>query len=129
MVEVEVEESLGLEETRKKEEEEGVVRIRGLGGARRRVGIGQRNCAVVISCLRTEGNSSRCIEKGRSGIAHLLYLRLRVTSLLGKRRLYGYKSEGVTPHVKEVRDGGFCSTSPILFLSSDRVTPLAWRRS
>src|SRR5271163_2025045 len=44
MIEVEVEESLGLEETRKK----GVVRIRGLCGVRRRVGVGQRNRAVVI---------------------------------------------------------------------------------
>jgi hypothetical protein len=90
MVEVEVEESLGLEETRKKEEEEGVVRIRGLGGAR---GVGQWNRAVVISRLRTEGKSSRCIERERPGIAHLLYLRLRVTSLSGKRKLYGYKSD------------------------------------
>jgi hypothetical protein len=77
MVEVEVEESLGLEETRK--EEEG-VRIRGLGGARR-VGVGRWNRAVVISRLRTEGKSSRCIERERLSIAHWLYLHLRVTSL------------------------------------------------
>jgi hypothetical protein len=96
MVEVEVEDSLGLEETRKKEEEEeeeGVVRIRGLGSARRRVEAGQRNRAVVISRLRTKGKSGRCIEKERPGVAHLLYLRLRVTSLSGKRKLYGYKSD------------------------------------
>jgi hypothetical protein len=67
MVEVEVEESLGLEETRKKEEEEGgVLRIRGLGGAKRRVGVGQWNRAAVISRLRTEGKGSRCIEKGEA---------------------------------------------------------------
>ena len=68
-VEVEVEESLGLEETRKKEEEEeegGVLRIRGLGGAKRRVGVGQWNRAAVISRLRTEGKGSRCIEKGEA---------------------------------------------------------------
>ena len=91
MIEVKVEESLCLEETRKKKEEE--VRIRGLGGARRRVGVGQWNRAVVISRLRTEGKGSRCIEKERPSIAHLLYLRLRVPLLSGKRKLYGYKSD------------------------------------
>jgi hypothetical protein len=43
--------------------------------------------------LRTKGKSGRCIEKERPGVAHLLYLRLRVTSLSGKRKLYGYKSD------------------------------------
>ena len=78
MVEVKVEESLGLEETRKKgDEEEGVVRIRGFSAARRRVGAGQGNRAVVISRLRAEGKSSRCIEKESPDTVHSLYLRLR----------------------------------------------------
>lgn len=93
-VEVEVEENLGLDETRKKEEgEEGVVGIQGFGGARRHAGAGQQNLAVVISRLRTEGKSSRCIERERPDIAHLLYLRLQVALLLGKRKIYGYKSD------------------------------------
>jgi hypothetical protein len=82
-VKVEVEESLGLGETKKEqEEEEGVVGIRGFGGTRRHAGARQRNFAVVISRLRTEGKSNRCIEKERPDIAHLLYLRLQVTLLV-----------------------------------------------
>jgi hypothetical protein len=70
-----------------------VVGIRGFGGARRHAGAGQRNLAVVISRLRTEGKSDRCIEEERLDIAHLLYPHLQVTLLLGKRKIYGYKSD------------------------------------
>jgi hypothetical protein len=69
------------------------VGIRGFGGTRRHAGAGQRNLAVVISRLRTEGKSNRCIEKEVLDIAHLLYLRLQVTLLLGKRKISGYKSD------------------------------------
>jgi hypothetical protein len=75
---VKVEESLGLDETRKEEEkeEEAVVGIRGFGGTKRHAKAGQQNLAVVISRLRTKGKSNRCIEKEGLDIAHLLYLRL-----------------------------------------------------
>jgi hypothetical protein len=69
------------------------VGIRGFGATRRHAGAGQRNLAVVISRLRTEGKSNRCIEKEVLDIAHLLYLRLQVTLPLGKRKIYGYKSD------------------------------------
>ena len=97
---VEVEESLGLDEARKEEEEEeeekeeeGVVGIRRSGGTKRHVGARRRDLAVMISRLRTEGKSNRCIEKEVLDIAHLLYLRLQVTLPLGKRKIYSYKSD------------------------------------
>src|ERR1700733_6326661 len=90
---VEVEESLGLDEARKEEEEEeeekeeeGVVGIRRSGGTKRHAGARRRDLAVMISRLRTEGKSNRCIEKEGPDITHLLYLRLQVPLLLGKRK-------------------------------------------
>jgi hypothetical protein len=108
---VEVEESLGSDEARKEEEEEeekeeeGVVGIRRSGGTKRHVGARRRDLAVVISRLRTEGKSNRCIEKEGPDITHLLYLRLQVPLLLGKRKCTAtsptWLSQGVTPHVKD----------------------------
>jgi hypothetical protein len=127
-VEVEVEESLGLEETRK-EEEEG-VRIRGLGGARRRVGVGQWNRAVVISRLRTEGKSSLCIERERPGIAHLLYLHLQVTSLSRETKIVRLQVRldvaGRNPSCQRSwrcrrNENGVLPASPILFPSRGKA--------